>query len=505
MGQEVCFGRFRLHLEQRKLSRDGEPVPLSGRPFEILCALAAAQGDIVTKDNLIERVWGGVIVGENAIQVHVSALRKVLGEGVVETAQGRGYRLVGLKRDPAISSQLPLPLPDRPSIAVLPFQNMSSDPEQDYFADGMVDDIVTGLARIRWLFVIARNSSFIYKGRAVDVRQVGQELGVRYLLEGGVRKAGNLVRVSAQLIEAETGAQLWAQRYERTLDDIFAVQDEIAMSVVSAIEPNLRKVEIERVKRSRPDNLLAYDLVLRALPIVCNMMAEQVAAAAPLLEKALEFEPDYAFAHAALAWCHHSRYSRGNHSTDERDAAIHHARAAVSSGADDASALAIAGLVLWFDAGDGAAARDLFDRALTLSHSNIFALCCSAVPLAWMGHSEAAVERAQRALRISPFDSLNYLSYDALAISRFLNRNYEQALDAARRAAESNPRFIMPQLFQAAALVRLGRNEAKDAVRRARTLDPHLTIQKYAVVNGHVADVFLPFAEAWRDAGMPEG
>ena len=190
---------------------------------------------------------------------------------------------------------------------------MSADPEQEYFADGIVEDIITGLSRIRWLFVIARNSSFIYKGKAVDVKQVGRELGVRYVLEGGVRRAGNRIRITAQLVDAETGAHLWAERYDRLLDDIFAVQDEITMSVIGAIEPSLRKAEIERIKRKRPDSLDAYDLVLRALPFLYSAMPGGVATAIPLLEKALELEPDYARAQADLAWCLHHRFSRGEH------------------------------------------------------------------------------------------------------------------------------------------------------------------------------------------------
>jgi TolB-like protein len=194
---------------------------------------------------------------------------------------------------------------------------MSGDPEQEYFADGIVEDIITGLARIKWFFVIARNSSFIFKGKAVDVKQVGRDLGVRYVLEGGVRKAGNHVRITAQLIDARTGIHVWAERYDRLLDDIFTVQDEIAMSVIGAIEPSIRKVEIERVRRKRPESLDAYDLVLRALPLVHKLMPRDATAAIPLLERALELEPDYAGAHALLAWCFHFRYRRGDLREDQ--------------------------------------------------------------------------------------------------------------------------------------------------------------------------------------------
>src|SRR5437879_7620481 len=316
---EVGFGPFRLDLGERRLTYQGAPVRLGGRALDVLCVLAAAKGDVVSKDHLLDTVWSGLVVEENNIQVHISALRKELdrrtdGESVVVTVPGRGYRLMGLESPSAanrLESAQQAPAVRGTSVAVLPFQNMSGDPEQEYFADGIVEDIITGLSRINWLFVIARNSSFFYKGKAVDLKQIGRELGVRYLMEGSVRKAGERVRITAQLIETQTGAHLWAERYDRLLDDIFAVQDEITMSVIGAIEPNLRKAEIERVKRKRPDNLDAYDLVLRALPFLRTRMVDGANAAIPLLRQALDLEPDYAGAHAPLDHCFHFRFSRG--------------------------------------------------------------------------------------------------------------------------------------------------------------------------------------------------
>jgi len=328
--------------------------------------------------------------------------------------------------------------PEGRSIAVLPFQNMSSDPEQEYFADGMVEDIIAGLARITWLSVIARNSSFIYKGKPIDVKQVERDLGVRYVLEGSVRKTGDRVRITVQLIDAESGIHLWVERYDRKLDDIFALQDEIAMSVVGAIEPNLRKAELERIKRKRPDSLDAYDLVLQAMPYAYSHMPEKAKVAIPLLKKALEIEPDYAAAHAPLALCYHALYGRMGLREEDRAAAIHHARAAISHGADDAIALGIAGLVIAIEARDRTAALELFDRALTLSNSNALSLSCSALPLSWMGQTDVAIDRAQRALRLSPFDPLNYLAYTALAISDFHLRQSEESRDAARRGGRSS-------------------------------------------------------------------
>jgi TolB-like protein len=225
-----------------------------------------------------------------------------------------------------------LALPEKPSIAVLPFQNMSGDVEQDYFADGMVEDIITGLARIKWLLVTARNSSFAYKGKSVDIKQVGRELGVRYVLEGSVRKVSNRVRITGQLIEAETGGHVWADRYDRTLDDVFALQDELTMSVVAAIEPSLRQAEIERVKRKRPDNLDAYDLALRAIPLVYPAMPDGAEKALPMLEIALDIEPDYALAHGFAAWSHEILFARGGGHKENRLGAIRHAHAAIAHG-----------------------------------------------------------------------------------------------------------------------------------------------------------------------------
>jgi adenylate cyclase len=238
-----------------------------------------------------------------------------LGEKVLKNIARpvRAYGLSGNSAGQVVepgSTRPTLSLPGKPSIAVLPFQNMSGDPEQDYFADGMVEDITSGLSRVKWLFVIARNSSFVYKGKTVDVRQVGRELGVRYVLEGGVRKSGNRLRVTAQLVEAETGAHLWANRYDGDTEDVFNFQDRITDSVVGIVEPSLQRSEIERARRKRPDNLNAYDLYLRALPHTATSMPDGGAIAIKLLEEALAIDPDYVAAHALLAWCHEWRFAR---------------------------------------------------------------------------------------------------------------------------------------------------------------------------------------------------
>jgi adenylate cyclase len=488
-------------------------------------------GDIIIDDNDIFgdgvniaarlegiAVPGGVCISDDAqrqIRGKVDIVFDDIGEQRLKNIAEpmRAWRIrIGREPNPALPCDLSagpakaLALPDKPSIAVLPFQNMSGDPEQEYFADGMVEEIITALSRMKSFFVIARNSSFTYKGRAVEIKQVGRELGVRYVLEGSVRKAGKRVRITGQLIEAETGYHLWAERYDRPLDDLFALQDEIAMSVVGSIEPNLRRAEIERVKRQRPDSLHAYDLFLRALPIIYTPMPNETAEAIPLLKKALELEPDYASAQAALAWCFHHRFARGGLHEEDRAAAIHHARAATSHGGDDATTLAIAGFVIWMDERDEVAALKLFDRALALSNSNIFALACSTVPLAWMGKTELATDRARRALRLSPFDPLSFLPQCALAIGYFHTKRYEEAADAARNAIECTPRFSFAHAYLAAALLRLGRGEEARAVaQRVLALQPTFTVRDVAAIVGREPEVFSAFAEAWRDVGLPPG
>src|SRR4029079_17590563 len=263
---------------------------------------------------------------------------------------------------------------DAPSIAVLPFQNMSGDPEQEYFVDGIVEDIITGLSRMKWLYVIARNSSFAYKGRAVDVKQVGRELGVRYALEGSLRKAGDRIRITCQLIETANGTHVWAERYDRPLGNIFEVQDEITLSVVGAIEPSLRQAEVERARRKRPDSLDAYDLYLRALPHAQVAMPGDGEKALSWLNKSLALEPGYAAAHALAAWCYEQRYLRAGMHEADKVAALAHARAALAAGADDATTLATAGFVIGLVEHDYESAMNAIDHALALNGSSARAL-----------------------------------------------------------------------------------------------------------------------------------
>jgi adenylate cyclase len=482
--------RFRIGIDVGDVIIDGDDIFGDGVNIAARLESMAQPGEICVSGRAQEDARGKLeIVFEDVGEQQLKNIARLV----------RVYRtrLAGAAARPALA------LPDKPSIAVLPFTNISGDPEQDYFADGMVEDIITGLSRIRWLFVIARNSSFIYKGKAVDVKQIGRELGVRYVLQGSVRKAGNRVRITGQLVEAETGAHLWAERYDRLVDDIFALQDEITVAVVGAIEPSLRQAEIERIKRSRPDSLDAYDLLLRALPLSYTGQ-DDASAAIPLLEQAVAVEPGYAAAHAALGWCFHHQFSRGGLREKDRVAAVRHARAAIASGGDDATALAMAGLVIAFDEHDTATALNLFSRASALSASNVFALSCSALILAWMGRAEEAIERAQRALRLSPFDPMNYMPNNALAVANFHLQQYEAAAEAARRAIELNPRFSVCHAHLAAALACLGRKDAaKAAAERVLALNPSFSVRGFSTTAGLARNVFTPYAEALLDAGLP--
>jgi TolB-like protein len=506
-----AFGPFRLDVADRILFRGPEPVALGQRAIALLQILVEAAGNPISKDRLIESAWPGLAIEESNLPVQIAALRRVFaeepgGDSWIETLPRRGYRYVGPlavkeqeNQGGAGNEQPALALPDKPSLAVMPFTNLSGNPEQEYFADGIVEDIITGLSRIKWLFVIARNSSFTYKGQAVSVSRVGRELGVRYVLEGSVRKAGERVRVSGQLIEAETGVHLWAERYDRPLDDVFALQDEITLNVVGAIEPSLREAEIERVKRKRPENLDAYDLVLRALPHV--FQPAEAAKAMPLLERALTLD---AGAHGYLAWCHQILFVRGGYRKESHDAAIRHARAALSHGRDDATALALGGCVISIIEHDRATAFEALEQALAISPSSSFALFCGATALAYAGEAERGIDWAERALRISPFDRMNHLSYGALAIAHFLRGRYDEAAHAGRRAVRSIPSSSVVRSVLAAALAKLGRiEEAKAVALQVLVLDPSFSAARFCVATGLPSPLAEPMTDAWTTAGLP--
>ncbi len=470
----------------------------------------------VSKDALVEAGWGELAVADNNLTVQMAALRRVLAKGDaeswIETIPRRGYRYVGpavvtaVRDAPVANRGSPqLTLPDKPSIAVLPFSNLSGDPEQEYFADGMVDDIITGLARINWLFVIARNSSFAYKGRIVDVKQVGRKLGVRYVLEGSVRKSCGSVRVIGQIVDASTGAHVWAERYDRNSADIFVLQDEIARSVVGAIAPSVRKAEIERVKRKRPESLDAYDLVLQAQNDVDSGMPERVTRALTLLERAIALDPAYALAHGNAAMCHHCLFLRAGLQEADRAASIRHARLAIIHGQDDAAALTLAGFSLGMDGHDRGAAFTALEAALALSPSSALTYILGSVILGWGGDAERAIEWSDRGMRLSPFDPWAFAAFDAQAMSHLLRGRYEDGCRAAYRSVQANPAHSITYVQLAAALAKLGRlEEARAAAARVLELQPSFRYgRQFAGVNC-APELASTLGDALRDAGLPE-
>jgi TolB-like protein/class 3 adenylate cyclase len=401
-----------------------------------------------------------------------------------------------------------LALPDKPSIAVLPFTNMSGDPEQDYFADGMVDDIITALSHFKALFVIARNSSFTYKGRAVDVKQVGRELGVRYVLEGSVRRAANRVRITGQLVDAATGAHLWAERFDGGLGDIFDLQDKVTESVVGAIAPAVEKAEIERAKRKPTESLDAYALYLRGLAGLYEVAGRQ-ANDEPLrlFNSAVELDPGFASAYARAASCYALAKGEGSVTPNEIAEVTRLAQLAVKLGKDDAIALAYSGWALAYVVRDLAVGAGLIDRALVLNSNLAEAWVCGGWVKNWLGEPEAAIERFARALRLSPLDPWMRGMQTGTAHAHFFLERYDEAASWAAMALQDNPGFPAGLRIDAASNAMAGRPEqAHKAVARLRQLNPALRVSNLKDVLGpyrHAEDLSR-YEEALRQAGLPE-
>jgi adenylate cyclase len=418
------------------------------------------------------------------------------------------YRLVSKDGRGPAASVVELPLPDKPSIAVLPFENMSGDPAQDYFADGMVEDIVTALSRFRNLFVIARNSSFIYRGRTVDVKQIGRELGVRYLLEGSVRKAGNRVRITGQLVDASTGGHLWADRFDGGLEDIFDLQDQVTASVVGAIGPKLEKAEIERASRKPTESLDAYDYYLRGLALVDRIDPEANDEALRFFNKALGRDPNFALAYARAAHCYNVRKVNGwmVERTQEVAEAARLARRAIELGGDDATALTYGGVVLGYVVGDLDNGSVLVNRALSLnsnlaaawSHSGWFKLCA--------GQLDLAIQHTARALRLSPLDPGRFLWQSVTALAHFCAGRYDDAASLADATLADQPNYAFALRVATASHALAGRvAESQKAAARLHQVCPQLRVS-------NLADVISPlrpadrarYVEGLREAGLPE-
>jgi len=414
------------------------------------------------------------------------------------------YRVVISDAAPVAQAK-PLSIPDRPSIAVLPFTNMSGDPEQDYFADGLVEDLITSLSKFHGLFVIARNSSFAYKGRPIDIRQVSKDLGVRYVLEGSVRKAGNRLRITGQLVEGTDGTHVWADKFEGAVDDVFDLQDRLTESIAGVLEPTLRRAEIERARRKRPDRLDAYDIYLRALPLVYANTPAATNEALRLLSAALQLDPDYAAAHGCAAWGYEQRFLRGGFHAEDREAALHHARMALTLGAEDSQALSIGAFVYGNVTHDFASAVGSLDRALKLNPNSALALGFSALIQMFSGRYERSIEDAHKALRLSPFDPLNYHPYLALSWVYFFTGKYEDAATNATLAIQANPDFSVLHASLVAALASLGRlDAARAAATRLLEVAPGWTVSGFLHMDLVRAELMAQMASALRTAGLPE-
>jgi adenylate cyclase len=497
---QIPIGPFRLDRQRRRLTRGGAVLPLGGRAVDVLAVLADAGGEPVAKDVLLQSVWPGLTVEENNLQVQISNLRKALGDGWIVNLPGRGYRLALVGASEVSPTD---EVASKPSIAVLPFSNMSDDRDQEYFADGVVEDIITALARTGWLFVIARNSSFSYKGTSPDVRVVGRELGVRYVLEGSIRRAAGCVRIACQLIEAVTGGHIWADRFEGEMADIFDLQDRISGSVVGALEPNLRRAEIARAASKPTASLDAYDFYLRALPHFYRFSRDGTGKAMELLRQALERDPNYSRAKALLGWVHVIRISAGWADSDEVTQAIRLAEAVLDADPQDSSTLATAAQILGYLGPDIEVARLAADRALSLGPNSAQVLLAAGWVYSHAGDATTAIDLFQRGMRLSPRDPAMPVFLAGVGMAYLQAGRDEDALAAFRRHMLVCPNPV-PLRGLMTVLIRLGRiGEARSAAAEMLRLWPEFRVSAVRVPFWNAA-----FAREQRDAcrlaGLPE-
>ncbi len=537
------FGHFEVLPARRQVLVDGQPAALGSRAFDLLQVLIAHRDRVLGKDELMALVWPGMVVEENNLSVQISALRKLLGADAIATVFGRGYRFTllvkpglaepmvpaALTASASASTQVLQPMVERPivvrpdsppaqmpSIAVLPFTNMSGDPAQDYFADGMVEDITTALARLNVFFVIARNSSFVYKGRAVDIKQVGRELGVQYVLEGSVRRSGNRLRITAQLIEAANGRHVWAQRFDGALDDVFELQDQINASIVTALHPHVRRAELERSRTAPAPHPQAYDLCLQALPRLQPGLGKlALDEAMALAQRALQIDPMFGRAKALAATVCMARIFDGTGSARDIRSGLRYADEALATTHDDPLILSLAGLALGllgfrafglrltgfrYDEAEHA-----IQRALHIGPGLMDVQYCAGTLKPFLGQGDASLAHFEQAMRISPLDP--YLGNILCGTSgaHLVCGRYAAALAAAQKAAAHSPNLVLAHRLAAVALGFLGRiDEAKLVARRFLALSPTFTVRKYVcVVPYRDAEMRNRVAKIYRAIGVP--
>ncbi len=493
---EFHFSDHTLDVERRELRRGFDPVAIEPQVFDLLVHLLRNRDRVVSKDDLLAAIWGNRVVSESTLTSRINAARKAVGDNgeeqrLIRTIARKGFRFVGEVRAQtagdvapaaAAAGQSPeprhaLPLPDRPAIAVLPFTNMTDDPTQDYFSDGISEDIITALSKLRWFFVIARNSSFTYKGKSVHLKQIGEELGVGYVVEGSVRKVGERVRITTQLNDVATGSHIWAERYDRDLADVFAVQDEITEAIVAAIEPQLYAAENFRARRKPPDSMDAWDLVMRALSHYWRVTRQDNVVAQALLEKATALDPNYGQALGVLATSHtfsaHMGWEDKAMATPiaERAAAI----AILADGEDPWAHHALGCVYLFARRFDDSLAE--FETALRLNPNFSLAQGYHGLTLAYCGRWEEAARAAQRALRLSPRDPLAAIYCGIAAYAQYVGRNYEEAMRLAREGIRQRGDFVGAHRVLTAAAAMAGQNDvAKAALNELRRVQPNVSL-----------------------------
>jgi TolB-like protein/Tfp pilus assembly protein PilF len=497
------FGDYDIDVERRELRRAKTPVHVEPQVFDLLVYLVKNRDRVVSKDDLIASVWGGRIVSDSTLTSRINAVRNAVGDTgedkkLIRTIARKGFRFVGAVHmrpsgqasgdEPAHfaipppnetqeQSRVALPLPDRPAIAVLPFINMSGDSEQEYFSDGISEDIITALSKLRWFFVIARNSSFIYKGKAVHMKQVAEELGVGYVVEGSVRKAGNSVRITVQLNDVATGSHIWAERYDRSIADVFAVQDEITEAIVAAIEPQVYAAESFRAKRKSPDSMDAWDLVMRALSHYWRVTRQDNVVAQALLEKATAIDPSYGQALGVLATSQtFSAHMGWEDMATVTPVAERAALAAILADSEDPWAHHALGCVYLFTRRfDDSLAE--FELALRLNPNFSLAQGYYGLALSYCGRWEEANVAAHRALRLSPRDPFSAVYYGIAAYAYFVGRNYDQAIRLSREGLRQRSDFVGAHRVLTSAAGMAGKTEiASVALQELRRAQPNISL-----------------------------
>jgi TolB-like protein len=514
------FDDVAVDTDRRELRRGGDLRPVEPQVFDLLEFLIRNRDRVVSRDDLLAAIWNGRIVSESTLASRINAARTAIGDNgedqrLIRTLLRKGIRFVGAVREEqkpeaagvtaivAEKPEGPLSLPDRPSIAVLPLANMSADPEQDYFADGISEDIITGLSKLRWFFVIARNSSFTYKGRAMDIRQVGRELGVRYVLEGSVRRGGNRVRITAQLIDAVSGKHLWGDRYDGELTDIFALQDEITRKVVAAIEPKLMEAEGIRSQNRSPEDLGAWDMLIRASSLFWRLTKDESQEAIALLKQLIDRHPLYAPARGMLAFVLLVSRQGGWHMMEPQitQAANLAARAVELDDADPWAHLAL-GFVAFTRRRTDEAVEE-FQRALDLNPNFAAAHGFLGCALAFDARSDQAVDHIEQAIRMSPHDPQNALLNAALAAAHYQAGRYAEAVGIARKAIRQRFELTNGHRIYVASLAQAGLlEEARAALARLQELHPENSIAWIERNVPYTPGPMARFLEGFRKAGL---